>query len=179
MARRRLLHRHSVDFRYFLPGRILWMWCNGGGREERTPILPPPPPLWKHSDHVVLSCCRPGRKHKYYFIDGSRWCCEFSSEVAFFISLCKRTRGKFIKQKERNGEEEKKKKLCFIFSLVRRHVCFPLLKVMVAVSTLSFTLAVTIKGSVAGGNASWSVCAWRPLCVWFSFSWHSRVTFDP
>lgn len=59
-------------------------------------------------DHVVLSCCLPGKK---VFFCVSLWCCEFSFQLAF-LSLCRRKR-RFKKEKKKKG----KKVLCFIFSL--------------------------------------------------------------
>lgn len=50
---------YSVDFLYFLPGRILWMCCVG----KRLPL-----------NHLTMSCCHVaylGKKKKVFFVDRS------------------------------------------------------------------------------------------------------------
>lgn len=99
-------------------------------------------------DHVVLSCCLPG---KSIFCE-SLWCCEFSFHLAF-ISLCRRKR--------------RFKKKCFVLSF-HCPTTFIFFTQSDGDCVTLFTLAITIKESLAGGNASCSV---------FNVSWFLCLVF--
>ena len=107
------------------PGKIQWMCCVG---ETVTP---------EPFDHVVLSCLLPGeKKKKYFFFCGLLWRCDFSSQVAF-TSLCRR---------------RKRLKTSALFYFIFVPPC--LFSQSDGGYVTLLTLTITIKESLAGGNAS-------------------------
>lgn len=98
-------------------------------------------------DHVVLSCCLPGKKKKSIFC-GSLWCCEFSFQVAF-ISSCRRKR---------------RFKKCIVLPF-HCYTMFIFFYQSDGGCVTLFTLAITIKESLAGGNGNRSVCVHVLICV--------------
>ncbi len=114
-------------------------------------------------NHLTMLCCHVAylEKKKSIFC-GSLWCCEFSFQVAF-ISSCRRKR---------------RFKKCIVLPF-HCYTMFIFFNQSDGGCVTLFTLAITIKESLAGGNGNCSICVRVMICVSnFVFNGTKRPDFQ-